>query len=570
MQLGAASLAAVTLSNAAASTPPNNRKASGEVPGHSGKLSTAADQNLVETRQGKVRGYRQGGIYVFKGIPYGAPTSGANRFAAPQPMRAWPGVRSCMSYGPTNPNSLGFIEPGDSKPNADEDAFLLYREHDHTSGSEDCLRLNVWTPGLSGTGKRPVMIYMHGGGFTGGSGHDLKCYDGAALAESQDVVVITHNHRLNAFGFLNLEEIGGERYRDSANAGLLDNVAVLEWVRDNISQFGGDPGRVMIFGQSGGGGKVSCLMAMPAAKGLFHAAAVESGSLLRVSEPDLSAELAVDFLKLLEVNQNNLSRLETASTAELLAAALHITGRRKNLAPGSPAGPSSKRPLPGWGPTRDGRTIPSQPFDPVAPSISTDVPMIIGTNEHEFVNGVDNPDVTGLIEGDLEQRIKEMVGNGARSIIAAYKEYYPGRSPFDIYAAIAANSTRRSAFRQAALKAALKHAPVYEYIYAWRTPVLSGHPGTFHSAEITMVFNNAAYCENYTGGGPEALSLAARMSGCWAALARTGKPQHTDIQEWPAYDDWGKRTMIFNAECTVVSDPEGKGLRAIENATQLG
>ena len=526
-------------------------------------LSVSLDQNIAETNAGKVRGYRRGPICVFKGIPYGANTAGANRFRPPRPAEPWTKVRSCLSFGPINPDAFDVLESGDPSPWGDEGAFLQYRGYEHTFQSEDCLRLNIWTPGLGSTNKRAVMVYMHGGGFSGGSGHDLQSYNGAALSEAQDVVVVTHNHRLNAFGFLNLAEIGGEQYKESANVGLLDIVAVLEWVKTNISQFGGDPNRVMIFGQSGGGGKVGCLMAMPAAKGLFHAAAVQSGSILRIAEQDKSAELARKFLAELGLASGDLAKLQTASTKEIMSA-VHRTTAKLAASFDATRIFSFKTAIPGWGPTRDGKILPNHPFDPSAPEVSAAVPMIVGTNEHEFVSGLDNPDAVSFTEKELEDRVKAMLGNEAKRVVEAYKESYPTRSAFDIFAAIAASGVRSAAFTQAIRKNALKRARAYEYIYAWRTPVLGGRPGTSHSAEIPMVFNNALYCDHYTGGGPEAVDLARRMSGAWAALAKTGSPQHSDIPEWPPFEAESKKTMIFDDDCEVVTNPEGQGIKLIE------
>ena len=254
-----------------------------------GKLPAATPpQPIAETVSGKVRGFAGNGVYAFKGIPYGAPTGGAARFSRPSKPAPWAGVRSCMNYGHMCPNGFPWSQAGDNAPHGDEDAFLLSRGF--TPSGEDCLRLNVWTPGLAAsTRKRPVLVYMHGGGFSGGSDHDLLAYEGENLARNGDVVVVTHNHRLNVFGYLNLSEVGGEEYADSGNAGALDFVAVLEWVRDNVSNFGGDPGNVTIFGQSGGGGKVAALMTMPAAKGLFHKAIIQSGPYLRFSTTEDSA-----------------------------------------------------------------------------------------------------------------------------------------------------------------------------------------------------------------------------------------------------------------------------------------
>jgi para-nitrobenzyl esterase len=220
------------------------------------RLYTGLQDTVVETVSGKVRGYKRGSTYIFKGIPYGASTSGKNRFMPPSAPLPWTGIRNCLSWGPSNPDGFGLVEPGARMPWGDQDAFVLYRGFERSLASEDCLRLNVWTPQTGGSKKRAVMVYMHGGGFSGGSGNDLQCYDGTALSESHDVVVVTHNHRLNVFGYLNLTSLDEERFQDSANVGMLDIVAVLQWVKNNIEWFGGDPNRVMIFGQSGGGGKV--------------------------------------------------------------------------------------------------------------------------------------------------------------------------------------------------------------------------------------------------------------------------------------------------------------------------
>jgi para-nitrobenzyl esterase len=453
------------------------------------------------------------------------------------------------------------IENDKGGANRDEDAFLLYRTNGWIRG-EDCLRVNVWTPSASASSrKRAVMVFMHGGGYSGGSGNDLLCYDGENLARHHDVVVVTHNHRLNLFGYLNLAEIGGERYASSGNVGMLDIVAVLEWVRDNIANFGGDPGNVLIYGQSGGGGKVSHLMAMPAAKGLFHRAIVESGSTLRSGSAEAATHRAMIVLEELGISKNDLDKLHSVPTSALQrvqpAAERRLAAERGGAAP---------RGLGGWGPIVDGNVIPAHPFDPGAPEISASVPMLIGTCLNEMVNGTDNPEREILTNDELAKRVTARYKNNAADIIGAYRKEYPKESPFGIWAAISAAGMRQNAIAQAERKAAQGGAPAYMYLYAWRTPALGGQIGTFHSSEITFAFDNATLCTHYSAGAPDALVLSSKMGEAWASFARSGKPGHAALPQWSAYSAENRATMVFNTPCSIRKNPEGEGLRLIRQS----
>jgi para-nitrobenzyl esterase len=522
--------------------------------------AAASDQPIVETTAGKVRGYCMNGVYAFKGIPYGAPTGGAARFQRPSKPLPWTDVRSCVHYGHMCPSGNYWSEAQDNAPHSDEDAYLLYRSYWSPAG-EDCLRLNVWTPGLTAPAhKRPVLVYMHGGGFSTGSGHDLLAYDGENLAHRGDAVIVTHNHRLNVFGYLNLAEIGGEQFANSANAGMLDNIAVLEWVRDNISSFGGDPGNVTIFGQSGGGGKVSALMAMPDARGLFHKAVIQSWPFYRFARPKESGSLAAAVLAELNLDKSQVTQIRDVPTGRLIDAS---AAALRKFPPSAEGG----RRL-GWGPTVDGKTIPIDPIDPAAPAMSAHVPLLMGTDLNEFVSGVDNPEVDTLSAEQLNHRARERWGDAGGNIVEAYRREYPHATPFQLWAAISAVSMRQPTFTQAERKAALGAAPGYQYIFSWRTPVLNDRPGTFHACEIAFVFDNAERCVRQTGGGRAALALSARVSQAWINFARHGNPGHAGLPPWPAFEASRRATMFFDNPCFVKNDPEGAGLRLLREASR--
>jgi para-nitrobenzyl esterase len=451
---------------------------------------------------------------------------------------------------------------GKNLASSDEDAFLLHRGSAAMVPGEDCLRVNIWTPEINGSHKRPVMVFMHGGGFSGGSGHDLLSYEGESLARNHDVVVVNHNHRLNVLGYLNLRAIGGEAFAMSANVGMLDIVSVLDWIRTHIVAFGGDAGNVTIFGQSGGGGKVAALMAMPAAKGLFHRAIIQSGPFLKALTPDHSLRVAELLMAELGLSRFQVKDLQEIPADRLLGAAAEAMKKMPKTRPFLRDGYGWETAV-GWGPTVDGRVLPNHPFNPGAPTISSHVPLITGTNLNESVNGVDHPRAEAMTVDEMNRLVGETFGRNGDAIIAAYRQDYPRASPFGLWAAIATSQWRIPAIAQATRKANLGAAPAYSYIYSWRTPILDNRPGTFHACEIAFVFDNAHICDHYSAGDPGAFVLSKQMSSAWVSFARTGDPNHDGLPNWPAYTAESRATMFFDAPCKVRFDPEGKGLKVI-------
>lgn len=516
-----------------------------------GTIIASRDNAVVETAAGRVRGYTRDGVLTFKGIPYAGPTSGANRFMPPSRVQPWAGVRSSLCFGEVSP------QPARAGWKNDEEAFMFGWD-DGVQG-EDCLRVNVWTPGLDAAAKRPVMVWLHGGAFVTGSGQELRAYDGESLARRGEVVVVTLNHRLGAVGYLDLGSVGGAPFQTSGNVGMLDIVAALEWVRDNIAAFGGDPGRVTIWGQSGGGGKVAALMAMPAAHGLFHRAIIESGSYLRVRARETAARLTEEVLKELGVDASRLADLQSMPHAQLVAAGEKVLARQPRALPDFRRATERM----GWGPVLDPRIIPQHPFDPTAPALSARVPMIVGTNLNEFVTSLNRPEAEAMTEEEMLARARGLHGERAARIVAAFRERAPNVKPFDIWSRIAAAPIRAAAIEQCARKAAQGAAPAYLYWFTWQTPILDGRPRAFHCAELPFVFNNAVRCEAMTGGGPEAVELAHRMSDAWVRFARSGDPNGPGLPVWPAFNAREAPTMVFDRCCEALNGPDAGEQAAI-------
>ena len=493
-----------------------------------GGVQAAPSAPEVRTPMGHIVGAVDTGISVFKGIPYGADTTG-RRFQPPLPALGWGGVREALTFGPASPQA--------NPPEA---------------ASEDCLYLNVWTPGLDGA-KRPVMVYIHGGAYSSGSGSD-PLYDGVRLARRGDVVVVTLNHRLSAFGYLYLARFD-RRFPDSGNCGQLDLVLALRWIRDNITAFGGDSGKVMLFGQSGGGAKIATLMAMPAARGLFHRAATMSGQQLTASGPLNATKRTRAFLDALDLAPERAGELATMPVERL----------RETLSTTDPVIGSGGL---YFGPVLDERTLTRHPFYPDAPPLSRDIPMIIGNTRDEtrYFMGRSDPSSWSLTWEELPGRLvpQMRVDIDPETVVAAYRRLYPHYSPSEVYfAATTASRSWRAAIVEAELRAQ-RGSPAFVYQLDWRSPKDGGKWGAPHTLDIPLVFGTLDAPASITGTDARARTMSDRMMDAFIAFARTGDPNHEELPRWEPYRLDRRQTMVFDDETRLVDDPRGEERRLFE------
>lgn len=495
---------------------------------------------IVELPQGSIAGFIDGDVFTFKGVPYAK----ADRFMPPVEAEKWEGVRSCRHNGPASPHGMAPLYG-----KQDQDAFIYGRYN--MSSADECQHVNIWTQGLNDKKKRPVMVWLHGGGFRWGSGYELQQYNGYELSHRGDVVVVCVTHRLGVVGFLNLSAYG-DKYAASGNAGMLDIVAALKWVNKNIEKFGGDPGNVTIFGQSGGGAKVSTLLGMPDAQGLFHKAIVQSGSMLKHTSGESGKLLTATILEELGLKPSQVNQLETLPWQQIDMASDRAAYKLRNeLAEGFG--------LMHCAPYKDGVSITMEPDEALTASQNNHIPLLVGSNLNEFQVSATG-EYNNLTQEEAEERVKALHGSKAEAYITAFKKAFPNARPKDLLETDF--FFRAKTIEQARLKAA-GNAPVYLYRFDWQSPMFNETLRACHNMELAFVFHNVDLARPMTGGTASAHRLQDRMADAWISFARTGNPNHKGLPQWTPYTPEGGMTLIFDDICTTQIDPDKEIIQAL-------
>lgn len=497
-------------------------------------------ETIVETNAGKIEGYQRRGLFVFKGIPYAAPPVGGRRWLPPEPVEPWSGVRQTQSYAtiaPQNPTELSVIAPREPEPQ-----------------NEDCLHLNIWTPGIDDK-RRPVLFWIHGGGFTMGSG-SLPVYSGRTLSQRGNAVVVTINYRLGLLGFLNLSEVTKGKIPATGNEGLLDQIAALEWVRDNIAAFGGDPDNVTIFGESAGGMSVGCLLAMPKAGGLFHKAIPQSGAASTAQPLDVAVQVSEQFLDIVGLSASDVDALRSLTAEKLLPAQQELAARmmRSDRRTGMPLQP-----------VIDGKTLPSVPLDAIKGGSAKEIPVMVGSNLDEWkLFAAADQNLSKLDEAHLVSRFQRMIpAEYVENLIETYRKARDKRgaptTPAELFIAIQTDRVFRIPAIRLAEAQRQHNQPAYNYLFTWRSPLFGGVLGACHALELGFLFGT--YEENFSGKGPAADALARNMQDAWLAFARNGDPSCASLGKWPPYGE-RRETMILGEECQVEEAPYDEERRA--------
>jgi len=534
-------------------TAASGAKAPGATKGSDEQLLQVGDEIAVtDTQYGKVRGYVLRGINYFLGIPYGADTSGANRFMPPQKPKPWSDIYPALWWGNSAPQNM---------ENRYENKYASFRDHwNYDDVSEDCLRLNVFTPALNDGKKRPVLFWIHGGGFTNGNGIEQDGYNGENFARFGNVVFCSINHRLGPLGYCNLAGVGGEKFAASGNVGMMDIVAALEWVRDNIANFGGDPGNVTIMGQSGGGAKVCILTAMPSAKGLFHKAVVLSGASRRAAEKTYSEHLGAAVVQEAGLTPSDLAKLQSMPWKEFYAIATRAQQKlAREASGGSPMGR-------GFSPVVDGSILPQHPYDPEGAPTAADIPMIISSVQNEQSPSWMDASLESITRDQVVEKLRHRAGFGggfgdkAPEVVAAYEKAFPGRKPVEIWSL--ASSNRQSVVALADVKSK-QPAPVYVNWFTWQPPLFDNRMRAFHCVDISFWFYNTDLMYTHTGGGPRPRAVSTKMAGALLQFMKTGNPNGSGLAKWPKYSSAKGETMVFDDVSKAENDPDREARKAL-------